>query len=149
MGESLRTQAKRLGLNGQVHFAGSVSDEELHDHLAAAAVGILPSSGPAEAFGLALVEFMAAGLPVVSTELGTGTSYVNRDGVTGLVVRACDPGALSDGLGRLLGDREARERMGRAGRERVRENFTTATMMRGIEELYASALEHAGRRPGR
>jgi len=146
MGDSLRSQARRLGLNGQVHFAGSVSDDELHDHLAAAAVGILPSSGRAEAFGLAMVEYMAAGLPVVSTELGTGTSYVNRDGLTGLVVRPCDPQALSNGLRRLLADREARERMGRAGRERVRENFTTATMMLGIEGLYAAALEHAAKR---
>jgi len=146
MGESLRTQAKRLGLNGRVHFAGSVSDEVLHDHLAAAGVGILPSSGPAEAFGLAMVEYMAAGLPVVSTELGTGTSFVNQDGVTGLVVRAGDPAALAEGLGRVLGDRARRGHMGRAGRERVREHFTTAAMMRGMDALYETALEHSGRR---
>jgi len=146
MGDSLRTQAKRLGLNGQVHFAGSVSDEVLHDHLAAAGVGILPSSGPAEAFGLAMVEYMAAGLPVVSTELGTGTSFVNQDGVTGLVVRAGDPAALAEGLGRILADRARRDRMGQAGRERVRDHFTTAAMMRGIDALYETALENWGRR---
>jgi len=146
MGDSLRTQAKRLGLNGQVHFAGSVSDEVLHDHLAAAGVGILPSSGPAEAFGLAMVEYMAAGLPVVSTELGTGTSFVNQDGVTGLVVRAGDPAALAEGLGRILPDRAQRDRMGQAGRERVRDHFTTAAMMRGMDALYETALEHSSRR---
>jgi rhamnosyl/mannosyltransferase len=146
MGGPLRAQAERLGLNGRVHFTGSVSDEVLHDHLAAAAVGILPSSGPAEAFGLAMVEYLAAGLPVVSTELGTGTSFVNQDGVTGVIVRPCDPGALSDGLRRLLADRETRERMGRAGRNRVQEHFTTASMMRGMEELYADALASASRR---
>ena len=146
MGDSLRTQAKRLGLNGQVHFAGSVSDEVLHDHLAAAGVGILPSSGPAEAFGLAMVEYMAAGLPVVSTELGTGTSFVNQDGVTGLVVRAGDPAALAEGLGRILPDRAERDRMGQAGRERVRDHFTTAAMMRGMDALYETALETSSRR---
>jgi rhamnosyl/mannosyltransferase len=146
MGDSLRTQAKRLGLNGQVHFAGSVSDEVLHDHLAAAGVGILPSSGPAEAFGLAMVEYMAAGLPVVSTELGTGTSFVNQDGVTGLVVRAGDPAALAEGLGRILPDRAQRDRMGQAGRDRVRDHFTTAAMMRGMDALYKTALENSGRR---
>jgi rhamnosyl/mannosyltransferase len=146
MGDSLRTQAKRLGLNGQVHFAGSVSDEVLHDHLAAAGVGILPSSGPAEAFGLAMVEYMAAGLPVVSTELGTGTSFVNQDGVTGLVVRAGDPAALAEGLGRILPDRAQRDRMGQAGRDRVRDHFTTAAMMRGMDALYETALESSGRR---
>jgi len=146
MGDSLRTQAKRLGLNGQVHFAGSVSDEVLHDHLAAAGVGILPSSGPAEAFGLAMVEYMAAGLPVVSTELGTGTSFVNQDGVTGLVVRAGDPAALAEGLGRILPDRAQRDRMGQAGRDRVRDHFTTAAMMRGMDALYQTALENSARR---
>lgn len=146
MGESLRLQAKRLGLNGRVHFAGSVSDDELHDHLAAAGVGILPSSGPAEAFGLAMVEYMAAGLPVVSTELGTGTSFVNLDGVTGLVVRAGDPSALSEGLSRILSDGARRDRMGMAGRERVREHFTTTAMMRGMDALYESAIEHSDRR---
>ena len=146
MGESLRAQVARLGLGGRVHFAGAVSDEELHDHLAAAGVGILPSSDAAEAFGLAMVEYMASGLPVVSTELGTGTSFVYQDGVTGLVVRAGDPAAVAEGLGRLLASREQRERMGQAGRARVREHFTTAAMMRGMDALYAAAIEHAGRR---
>ena len=143
MGETLRDQAKQLRLNGKVHFAGAVSDEGLLDHLAGAGVGILPSSGPAEAFGLALVECMAAGLPVVSTELGTGTSFVNQDGVTGVVVRAGDSGALAEGLGRILGDRSTSERMGQAGRERVREHFTTEAMMRGMDALYESALRNA------
>ncbi len=146
LGDSLRAQARRLRLNGKVHFAGAVSDEVLRDHLAAASVGILPSSCPAEAFGLSMVEYMAAGLPVVSTELGTGTSFVNRDGVTGLVVRPRDPGALTEGLNFLLRDADTRERMGQEGRNRVREHFTTATMMRGIEELYAAALDSAARR---
>ena len=146
LGDSLRAQARRLRLNGKVHFAGSVSDEVLQDHLAAASVGILPSSCPAEAFGLSMVEYMAAGLPVLSTELGTGTSFVNRNGVTGLVVRPKDPGALTEGLNFLLRDADTRERMGQEGRNRVREHFTTATMMRGIEELYAAAIDSAGQK---
>src|SRR5437867_4350234 len=83
-----------------------------------AGIGILPSSTPTEAFGLAMVEYMAAGLPVVSTELGTGTSFVNQHGVTGLVVKACDPGALAQGIQQLLGDPAARLGMGLAGRAR-------------------------------
>ena len=125
MGVSLRAQAARLGLGERVHFAGSVSDEVLRDHLAGAGIGLLPSSTPTEAFGLAMVEYMAAGLPVICTELGTGTSFVNQHGQTGLVVPACDPGALAAGVCELLADPAARERMGRAGRTRVREWFTT------------------------
>ena len=149
MGDSLRAQSQRLGLGDRVHFAGSVSDEELKDHLAGAGIGLLPSSTPTEAFGLAMVEYMAAGLPVVSTELGTGTSFVNQHGQTGLVVKACDPGALAQGIQQLLADPAARLGMGRAGRARVRELFTTTAMMRGMDELYASALGAAASRGGK
>ena len=89
---------------------------------------------------------MAAGLPVVSTDLGTGTSYVNQDGVSGLVVAANDPGALATGIGRLLSDPTLRVNMGTAGRARVREKFTTEAMMRGMELVYAEAMDRAGSR---
>jgi len=140
MDRSLRAQAVRLGLGDRVHFAGPVSDEILHDHLAAAGIGLLPSSTPTEAFGLAMVEYMAAGLPVICTELGTGTSIVNQHGETGLVVHANDPDALAEAVNRLLADRALRERMGRAGRVRVRERFTTEAMMRGMDLLYEEAV---------
>jgi rhamnosyl/mannosyltransferase len=143
-GPELREQARRLGLGERVHFAGAVGDDVLHDHLAAAGIGLLPSSTPTEAFGLAMVESMAAGLPVVSTELGTGTSFVNQDGVTGLIVPANDPPALAAALKWLLADPDLRLRMGAAGRQRVREKFTTEVMMRGMDRLYAEALERAG-----
>jgi len=147
-GAELREQARRLGLGDRVHFAGSVDDAGLHDHLAAAGIGLLPSSTPTEAFGLAMVEYMAAGLPVISTELGTGTSHVNQDGVTGLIVPANDPGSLAGGIAKLLADPALRARMGSSGRIRARENFTTEAMMRGMQGLYAEALERAARRAG-
>jgi rhamnosyl/mannosyltransferase len=146
VGDALRTQASRLGIGDRVHFAGRVSDAELHDHLAAAGIGVLPSNTPTEAFGLALAEYMAAGLPVISTELGTGTSYVNQDGETGLIVPANDPAALAAGIGTLLADPALRARMGAAGRVRVREKFTTEAMIRGMDRLYAEALDRAGSR---
>lgn len=146
MGPSLRAQSARLGLGDRVHFAGPVSDAGLLDHLAAAGIGLLPSSTEAEAFGLAMVEFMAAGLPVVSTELGTGTSYVNQHDQTGLIVPPRDPAALARAIQQLVADAASRRRMGSAGRARVRELFTTAAMMRGMDGLYAKALEsHTGR----
>ena len=144
MGPALRDQARRLGLGDRVHFAGPLPDAGLHDHLAAARIGLLPSSTETEAFGLAMVEYMAAGLPVISTELGTGTSYVNQDGITGLIVPANDRAGLAAGIARLLADPALRARMGAAGRARARENFTTEAMMRGMDRLYAEALERAG-----
>jgi rhamnosyl/mannosyltransferase len=135
----LKEQAARLGLGDKVTFAGAVDDETLLDHLAAAGIGLLPSSTPTEAFGLAMVEYLAAGLPAVSTELGTGTSFVNAHGETGLIVPACDPAALAAAIGEMLADRGRREAMGRAGRDRVRRMFTTEAMMRGMDALYAEA----------
>jgi glycosyltransferase involved in cell wall biosynthesis len=143
MGPALHAQAARLGLGDRVHFAGPVSDESLHNHLAGAAVALLPSTTPTEAFGLAMVESMAAGLPVVCTELGTGTSFVNLHGETGLVVPPNDAPALAGAIRQLLADPALRARMGRAGRDRVRALFTTEAMMRGVDALYDEALRGA------
>ena len=144
---ALKAQATRLGLHRKVTFAGAVSDEVLHDHLAGASIGLLPSSAPTEAFGLAMVEYMAAGLPAICTELGTGTSFVNQHGQTGLVVPPREASALVSAVRRLLADPELRASMGRAGRERVRQLFTTEAMMRGMDALSAEALRVAAGRP--
>jgi rhamnosyl/mannosyltransferase len=146
MGASIREQAARLGLGNRVHFAGSVTDEQLRDHLAAAAIGLLPSTTPTEAFGLAMVESMASGLPVISTELGTGTSFVNQHGLTGFVVPPNDPAALADSINRLLASPGLRAQMGCAGRERVRKWFTLEAMMGGMDSLYEQAIEARARR---
>jgi rhamnosyl/mannosyltransferase len=76
--------------------------------------------------------------------LGTGTSFVNQHGVTGTIVPANDSAALGAALVRLLADPALRARMGAAGRQRVREKFTTEVMMRGMDQLYAEALQRAG-----
>ena len=129
----------------RVEFLGEINDSEKQDFLGGALALLFTVDWP-EPFGLAMIEAMASGLPVISTELGTGTSYVNEDGVTGLIVPANDPDALASGIGRLLADPGLRGRMGAAGRIRVRENFTTEAMMRGMDRLYAEALERAGSR---
>ena len=65
---------------------------------------VLPANARSEAFGTVLLEAMASGLPCVTTEVGTGTSWVVQDGVTGLVVPPSDPAALANAIGRLLAD---------------------------------------------
>lgn len=142
----LRAQHERLGLGDRVRFAGAVSDAELHHHLAAADLGVLPSTHPSEALGIAMIEYLAAGLPVVCTELGTGTTFVNRDGETGLVVPPGDADALAGALRRLMSDAPMRERLGAAGRMRAREVFSLEAMMRGVGEAYEVALLRASAR---
>ncbi len=142
----LKAQHARLGLGDRVVFAGAVSDDVLHSHLGAAEVGVLPSTHPSEALGIAMIEYLAAGLPVVCTELGTGTTFVNRDGETGLVVPPGDPDALAGALRRLMDDPVRRARFGAAGRERARTVFSRAAMMRGVDAAYAFACARADER---
>jgi rhamnosyl/mannosyltransferase len=73
---------------------------------------------------------------VVSTELGTGTSWINQDGVTGLVVAPRDPQALAAALRKLLLDGETRSRMGQAARLRAATEFDVAVMMDRVESIY-------------
>lgn len=143
MEASLREQAGRLKLGDKAIFAGAVSDDELRAHLAAAAVGVLPSIHPSEAFGLSMVEYLASGLPAICTELGTGTTFVNAAGETGLVVPPGDPTALAGAIETLMRDPEARRRMGEGGRARVRALFTTGAMMLGLDRVYRETLDRA------
>jgi len=140
----LRRLHARLGLGERVRFAGSLDDAGLLAHYRAADVAVLPSTLAAEAFGLVLIEAMASGVPVVSTELGTGTSFVNQHETTGLVVLPGDAGALAAALNRLLADPDLRRRMGEAGTRRARELFSAERMVADVLDLYREVTD--GRR---
>jgi glycosyltransferase involved in cell wall biosynthesis len=131
-----RKLAASLHLEEKVVFAGEVRDEDLPALYRAADIFVLPASERSEAFGLVQVEAMASGKPVVSTELGTGTSFVNLHNETGLIVPARDPLALRDALVKLLGNEALRLAMGRAGRERALREFSLETMVKRVERLY-------------
>lgn len=141
----LRAQAQAAGLAGRVHFLGEVGDEELPALYAAADVFVLPSHLRAEAFGIVQLEAQAAGLPVVCTELGTGTSYVTQHGATGLVVPPADPPALARALDLLLADPALARRMGVAGRTRAAREFALDRVVERMEQIYTSAgsTDHA------
>jgi rhamnosyl/mannosyltransferase len=124
----------------RVRFVGEVPDAELPAYYGAACVLVLPSTQRSEGFGLVQLEAMAAGTPVISTELGTGTTFVNRDGETGLVVPPAEPTALARAVGALLADPGRREAMGRRGRERVLAEFTADTMVERVLDVYRAAL---------
>jgi glycosyltransferase involved in cell wall biosynthesis len=128
-----------LGLGDRVTFAGDQDESSLLDHLAAADVGVLPSTYPSEVYGLSMVEMMACGIPVVCTELGTGTTFVNLNERTGLAVAPFDPAALAAALNRLLEDAALRARFGAAARERAHEVFSRPAMMRALMAVYAEA----------
>ena len=90
----LREEVQRAGLKSQVTLAGEPSDAELPAYYQAADYFVLPSTTPAEMFGIALLEAMACAKPVISTRLSTGVREVNEDGVSGIAVAPGDVQAL-------------------------------------------------------
>ncbi len=132
--------AAELALLERVHFAGEVPDGELSAYYHAADCFVLPACERSEAFGLVQVEAMAAGLPVICTELGTGTSFVNLHGRTGLVVPPHDPAALAEACRTLLADPERRRALGAQGRERALGEFGVPKMVQRVEDVYEEAL---------
>ena len=140
MAEQWQNLAVRLGLADRVFFVGQ-HVEDLPAYYHACDLFVLPSSHRSEAFGLVQVEAMACGRAVICTELGTGTSYVNVDGETGLVVAPRDPGALAQGINRLLGDDQLRAQMGEKAKLRAAREFSHEVMIDRVFELYQGLLQ--------
>jgi rhamnosyl/mannosyltransferase len=138
MARAWRELAQRLNVSERVTFAGEVSDAELPGYYAASDIFVLPASERSEAFGAVQLEAMAAGKPVVCTELGTGTSFVNVNEQTGMVVPARDSRALARAINRLIDDPALRARMGAAGRLRVQSEFTVEKMVERVMQVYES-----------
>lgn len=124
-----------LNLGAAVTFAGAVHD--LRTFLATTDLFVLPSRS--EGFSNAIIEAMAASLPVIATDVG-GNAEAVQDGVTGFVVPSEDPGALARAILRLLADAALAEKMGAAGRHAASAKFTTEAMMRKITSVYAELL---------
>ncbi len=141
MNEPWQDLARSEDLDDKVTFLGDSAEEECLAARAAADIFILPSTNRAEALGIVQIEAMACGLPVISTELGTGTSYVNVHNQTGLVVPPNDPPALAAAINKLLGDPQRRAQMGERGRKRVREEFSAVAMVRNTIAFYQEAVE--------
>jgi glycosyltransferase involved in cell wall biosynthesis len=136
----LQALAQSYGIAQRVHFVGRVSDADLPAYYRAADVFVLPSQLRAEAFGIVLLEAMAAGLPLISTELGTGTSDVNQHGQTGFVVPPADPHALARALQVLLANADLRRYFGACGQRRVSEQYTHSQMLARTLAVYGETL---------
>ncbi len=135
----LEALAQTLGVADRVTFLGE-QDAQLPAYFRACDVFVLPSIERSEAFGIVQLEAMAAGKPVVSSDVGTGVAWVNQHGVTGLVVPPRDPAALATALNRLTADAALRAQLGAAGQQRVRSEFTVGTMVDRIEAVYQAVL---------
>ncbi|MCG5496572.1 glycosyltransferase [Ectothiorhodospira variabilis] len=139
MERALREQAKQLGL-AHIHFLGQVSDADKTALLQLCRGVVFPSHLRAEAFGLTLLEGAMHGKPLISTEIGTGTSFVNRHCETGFVVPPNDPAALRRFMLILHRDPAMAATLGQAAQRRYLDLFTAPRMADAYERLYRQLL---------
>jgi rhamnosyl/mannosyltransferase len=135
-----RALAQETGVAEQIAWLGEAPDADLPALYHLADLFVLPASHPSEAFGQVQVEAMAAGLPVVCTEVGTGTSWVNQHEVTGLVVPPRNPQALAGAIVALLNDPARRSAMGQAARARAEAEFALEQMIARVQAVYEEML---------
>ncbi len=137
---SLAAQIKALGLTN-IKLLGHVDDADKRALLQLARAFVFPSHLRSEAFGMSLVEAAMQAKPLISCEIGSGTSYVNEHGVTGIVVPPEDPAALRAAMQDLLENTAGAARMGDAARQRYVQLFTGAHMAQAYHQIYQALLE--------
>lgn len=131
----LERLARRLAARN-VTFAGYVSDAEREQLLAQCDAFVLPSASRAEAFGICLLEAARHGKPMISCELGGGSSFINAHGVTGMVVPPGDVLAFRSAMDAMASDAGMRADMGRAALARFERLFTASRMHEAYLALY-------------
>ncbi|CAB3780908.1 glycosyltransferase family 4 protein [Pararobbsia alpina] len=131
----LKSQAQALALK-KVHFVGALPDEDKFALLTLCHGLVFPSQLRSEAFGISLLEGAMYGKPMISCEIGTGTSYVNVGGETGLVVPPENPTALREAIDQIWNDEARASRLGAAARKRFSSLFTADKMADAYVDLY-------------
>lgn len=135
--EPLMDLARREGVRDKVAMLGWIDD--LHSFLCQASIFVMPSVTRAEAFGLVQLEAMAAGLPIINTDLDSGVPEVSVNGITGFTVPPGNVDALSNAISLLLDRKDLREEFGAAALDRVA-NFTADSMTDRTMALYEDVL---------
>jgi glycosyltransferase involved in cell wall biosynthesis len=133
--DHLKARARELGIGADCIFTGSIAN--VPEAMATFDVGVLSSDR--EGLPLTILEYMAASLPVVATNIAAIPEAV-EDGTNGFLVPPGDHRALAERIARLLSDRELAARMGRAGRRIAEDRFSRHAMIAGIKAVYDDAL---------
>jgi len=137
---SLPVLIEQLGLGADVTMTGEVPDASPYIEQ----MDVLVNASDPEPFGIVILEGMARGVAVMAVNSGGPGDFV-QDGQTGALARSGQPDALADALEPLLTSPELRERLGRAGRERYLQEFTTAAMCRRFFAEMEGVLRGKGR----
>lgn len=138
--QELKTQAEKLQLRN-VLFLGRLDDEDKACLLQMCYALVFPSHLRSEAFGISLLEASMYGKPMISCEIGTGTTYVNIHEYTGLAVPPNAPLALREAMRRLWDNSELTQELGNNARARFQELFTAERMCATTTQIYRELLE--------
>ena len=138
--KKLERQAFDAGAMDRITFLGRVSQEEMAGYYHAADVFAMPSIARSEAFGIAQLEAMVCGKPVVNTWLESGVPFVSIDGETGITVAPADADQLAAAINQLLDDPGLRSRYGAAAARRASEEFSLEVMVDRTLELYREVI---------
>jgi glycosyltransferase involved in cell wall biosynthesis len=138
--EALKHQSNLLRTTNVI-FAGQVSDSEKVALIRRCRALVLPSHLRSEAFGVVLIEAAMYGRPMISCEIGTGTSYVNQNEQTGLVVPPEDPEALASAMQRLISSPELSDSFGRAARQRYEQLYSDDALGEAYISLFGTLVE--------
>ncbi|MDD2799961.1 MAG: glycosyltransferase family 4 protein [Methylococcales bacterium] len=133
--QELKAQAEKLGLKN-IHFLGHLPDTEKVALLTLCYGVVFPSHLRSEAFGISLLEGAMYGKPMISSEIGTGTTFINIENETGLVVPPSDPLALRQAMRYLWEHPEIAAEMGKRAEDRYWNYFTADKMVEEYVKLY-------------
>jgi glycosyltransferase involved in cell wall biosynthesis len=139
MERDLKDQAKQLGLDN-VKFLGYVEDDEKIALIQGARAIVFPSCERSEAFGMTLVEGAMYSKPLITAEIGSGTSYVNRHLETGIVVAPKDKVSLREAMEKIYRDDDFAIQMGVGARQRYEALFTGQEMGRKYVDVYRGLM---------
>ncbi len=131
--------AQAAGLDNVI-WAGRVDEEDKAALFQLCGALAFPSHLRSEAFGISLIEACMYGKPMISAEIGTGTTFVNQADETGLVVPPADAGALAQAMRQLASDSALMQRLGRNARQRFEQHFTARQMADSYQALYQQLL---------
>ena len=137
--KELKAQAASLQLNN-IDFLGFVKDEDKIALIHLCYGFVFPSHLRSEAFGIALLEAAAVGKPMISCEIGTGTTFVNVANETGLVINPGSPRELREAMQYLLDHPDIAVQMGKNAKKRSNELFTAERQAKSYYELYQRLL---------
>jgi len=140
----LEALVARLGLGESVEFLGWIDQDDIGPRIRAARVVVVPSRY--EAFSLVAAEAMANAIPVAAFDVGGVSEVV---GGAGLTVPAGNVAALAAAIGRIIGDNQFAEGLGRAGRQRARSRFDWEQVVDDYLDIYQSVLQSKQRRDDR